>query len=209
MKRIGITQRVAYMAEIQERRDCLDQRWSSLMLSLGYLPVPLSNIAPEHVASYIKNLDLHALMLSGGNSLASLDPNAKDAALERDDFECALLDHAFANDIPVVGICRGMQLLNVYFDGSLAPVKNHVAIDHSIRILDNSFDLPESVNSYHNWGISREGLSKHLSAIAVDEDDYVEAFHHAKKRVLGLMWHPERETPFNQLDLKLLEGFLK
>ncbi len=90
MNRIGITQRVDVVQRYGERRDCLDQRWSDFVLQLGYIPMPLPNIASEKVAQLVEALELSAVILSGGNSIACLDTEAHDAAPERDAFENAL-----------------------------------------------------------------------------------------------------------------------
>ena len=58
MKRIGITQRVERIESYSETRDCLDQRWSDLVWQLGYIPIPLPNILPEHVSTEIIILDV-------------------------------------------------------------------------------------------------------------------------------------------------------
>ena len=208
MNRIGITQRVENIQSYSERRDCLDQRWSSFAFELGYLPVPLPNITADKVTRLLDALSLDAILLSGGNSITSLDPSASDIAPERDAFELALLSEALARNIPLIGICRGMQVINTNLGGKLTPVNGHVAAHHSITLLNKSYQLPELVNSYHNWGIRADNLAEELDIIAADSDGNIEAFEHKKKKLLGIMWHPEREKPFNRLDIQLIQRFL-
>lgn len=208
MKRIGITQRVERVQSYSERRDCLDQRWSAFVLELGYIPLPLPNVSPDQVAKLLDALSLDALLFSGGNTITRLDPSAHDAAPERDAFESALLGEALERNIPVVGVCRGMQIINLSMGGTLTPMSGHVAVRHTVSSMDVHNQLPETVNSYHNWGIPSEGLANDLRPMALDDEGYVEAFRHAEKPLLGMMWHPEREAPFNPLDIELIKRSL-
>ncbi|MCF6281526.1 MAG: gamma-glutamyl-gamma-aminobutyrate hydrolase family protein [Candidatus Polarisedimenticolaceae bacterium] len=208
MKRIGITQRVECVKSYSERRDCLDQRWTTFVTELGYIPLPLPNIIPDQVSKLLDALNLDALLFSGGNSIASLDPSASNAAPERDVFESALLGEALERNIPVVGICRGMQMINLFMGGKLTPISGHVAVRHSISSVDAHDHLPGMINSYHNWSISPEGLANGLKPIAVDCDGNIEAFKHVEKSLLGIMWHPEREAPFDPLDIELIKRSL-
>ena len=208
-ERLGITQRVDVVESYGERRDCLDQRWAEMAKSMGMTIAPLPNIAAERAAQLLDGLDLSALILSGGNSLVSADPDAPDCAPERDAFEAAAIEWALQQDVPVLGVCRGMQMLNVWFGGSLQKIDGHVGTYHAVSATSAS-PLPErrTVNSYHNWGISIDTLAENLDVLAQHEDGSVEAFRHRTHRAAGIMWHPERESPFNEEDLKLLRSFV-
>jgi gamma-glutamyl-gamma-aminobutyrate hydrolase PuuD len=209
LKLLGITQRVAAIKDYGERRDCLDQRWSDLALCLNYLPVALPNISPEKVESLVDSIGLDAIVFSGGNTIASLDLLAADTAPERDAFESELLKLALVKDIPVIGICRGMQMINLAFGGDLTQISGHVATPHLIYSKTLTYQFPKTVNSYHRWGISNDGLANDLVIMAIDAEGHIEAYEHQNARLLGLMWHPEREKPFNPLDIKLLTRFLE
>ncbi len=209
MRLLGITQRVDVVKSYGERRDCLDQRWSDLALHLNCLPVALPNIPPEKVEPLLDSTGLDAIIFSGGNTIASLDPLAADASAERDAFEFELLRLALIKNIPVIGVCRGMQMINLAFGGHLAQTFNHVATQHAIYSKTPTYQFPETVNSYHNWGISNDGLANELEMIAIDAEGYIEAYKHPDAKLLGLMWHPEREKPFNLLDIQLLTRFLE
>jgi N5-(cytidine 5'-diphosphoramidyl)-L-glutamine hydrolase len=208
VKRIGITQRVEQIPNYSERRDCLDQRWSVFVWELECIPIPLPNCSPSQVPHLLDELQLDAVILSGGNSIASLDNSATDAAPERDAFESILLNEALERNLPIIGVCRGMQMINVHMGGKLTQISGHVAVRHRISPIDQSYFLPESVNSYHNWGISADDLAEELQAIAFDSEGKVEALNHTKKKLFGIMWHPEREQPFNSLDIELIKRFL-
>lgn len=208
MRKIAITQRVENVPRYGERRDCLDQRWSLLICTMGHVPVPLPNIAPERVAELIDKLDLDGVIFSGGNSIASLNLHAPDDAPERDAFEAKLLQEALQRDIPILGVCRGMQAINKFLGGRLKSIEGHVGGTHEIIAVDDGLGLPNRVNSYHNWAIAREGLARGLQPLAFDEEGNVEAFRSTDKALAGIMWHPERENPVNPLDVQFIERAL-
>jgi len=208
MRRIGITQRVESVHAYSERRDCLDQRWSTLVLELDCLPMPLPNIPPDQVSGLLDELQLDGVFFSGGNSIASLDPNVDDAAPERDVFESVLFREILKRDIPGIGVCRGMQVINLFMGGTLAPVVGHVAVRHPVVSINSDYDFPDMVNSYHNWCIPPAGLANGLEPIAFDAAGNIEAFKHVEKSLLGLMWHPEREVLFESLDIELIKSTL-
>ncbi|MFA0113365.1 type 1 glutamine amidotransferase [Vibrio sp. 10N.261.46.E11] len=214
MKKVGITQRVEVVPHYLERRDCLDQRWSDFALALGFIPIPLPNLPTEAVNDMVEALALDAVILSGGNSLTLLG-EAQDVAPERDGFELALITSAIERGLPVLGICRGMQMLNSYFGGELKTIEGHVAKDHVIIVNTNgiftendsttSQDIKvRTVNSYHSWGITQQGLAEGLMPLAVDDQGYIEAFKHSQYSILAMMWHPERVSGFDLTDFEFI-----
>ncbi|ABV86731.1 peptidase C26 [Shewanella pealeana ATCC 700345] len=209
MKLVGVTQRVDNIEHYFERRDCLDQRWSDFFNRLGYLVIPLPNIAKERVSKLCDKLQLDAILLSGGNSIAELNPSAKDSAPERDEFEKEIVNYAIQNNIPLVGVCRGMQLLNIHLGGSLCALDGHIATRHAIESPENNQLFNRIVNSYHAWGIRPQDLALSLNPLAYDDKGNVEAFYSTSEKQLGLMWHPEREEQFNQFDIQIISEFLK
>ena len=208
MKRIGITQRVEIVKSYGERRDCLDQQWSNFIIQLGYIPVPLPNVTADIAGELVSTLQLDAIILSGGNSIASLNPESPDAAPERDDFEKAIISTALEINIPIIGVCRGMQVLNLAMGGSLASIHGHVGQRHPIISKIKGFNLPKTVNSFHNYCVPNKGLAESLQPLAYDEDGNIEAFYDISRNILGIMWHPEREDIFINLDIQLFKRFL-
>ena len=204
MTRIGLTQRVEVIESYGERRDCLDQAWTSLLSASD--PVPLPNCV-EEVEAYLDRLDLDGLILTSGNDLASLD-DPDDPAPERDRFETAALEYATGEQIPVLGVCRGLEFLTVHFGGTLSPVSGHVASDHQVRFESDvtAIDLPEAVtvNSYHGYGIEPADVPAELDVLGTAEDGTVECVRHREYPIWGIMWHPERESPSADLDRQLL-----
>ncbi len=207
MKRIGLTQRVDIIPHYGERRDALDQQWYALMLRLGLIPIPLPNINSSNALDLLESFSLDGIILTGGNSLSYLDETALDCAPERDVFEAIIISYAIQQGLPLLGICRGMQMLNHSFGGSLQKVSGHIAQNHPIFSVDNNYIFPSQVNSFHGWAIPEKGLAADLSVLAKDEAGNIEAFKHKLHSILGIMWHPERVNDFNHLDLKLLKEF--
>ncbi|MQC92650.1 gamma-glutamyl-gamma-aminobutyrate hydrolase family protein [Vibrio parahaemolyticus] len=208
MKRIGLTQRVDVISNYGERRDAIDQKWCSLLLEMNMLPIPLPNISPSIAFNLFEQLSLDGVILTGGNSLSHLDVLASDLAPERDAFELALIEYALNNKIPIFGVCRGMQIINYYFKGGFEPIDGHIATNHALVNLDTRFNLPENVNSFHKWGISKELLGENLIPIAKNIDDSIKAIIHKVEKIAGIMWHPERVKYFKPSDIKLRERIL-
>jgi len=199
--KIAITQRVVDVAELHERRDSLDQRWARFIARLGGVPLPLSNLVTD-VAGYLAALDPACVILSGGNDIFSL-AGAHDVAPERDRFEIQLIDVCIASHIPLIGVCRGMQLLNLYLGGGLRRVEGHVSTRHKIFVEGPA----RTVNSFHNWGMEVGDLAPELISTAVAEDGIIEAFTHRSILCSGLMWHPEREAELCLRDAELFQEF--
>jgi gamma-glutamyl-gamma-aminobutyrate hydrolase PuuD len=207
MKRIGLTQRVDVALGYGERRDALDQNWAGLLLALGYCPVPLANKVQD-IEGYLAALSLDGVVLTGGNDLGEVE-GGSDVAPERDRFEHRLLDLFAAERLPVLGVCRGLQLMNVHYGGALKQVDGHIAQRH-LTALDPAFflDCPDSisVNSFHKFAIEHLGQSGRLKAIAWAEDGTIEAAAHEALPQFGVMWHPEREGAPAKHDLLLIHA---
>ena len=197
MKTILVTQRVDLVADYDERRDALDQDWVALVQEAGLVP----ELVPNNRAWVERRLAAGPpppLLLTGGDSLAvcgGLVP-------ERDQVEGMLLEAALAGGVPVLGVCRGMQVIQDHFGGKLERVPGHVADEQEIEIEGRT----AVVNSYHEWG-SREAPAG-LKVWARAADGVVKAVRHSSLPVWGIMWHPERIHPFRREDLDLLRRVL-
>ncbi len=200
MKRIGITLRVEVITSYNERRDCIDQNWVKLMLELGLLPILLPNIAdPKLFNEYIQLMSLDGVVLTGGNDLEWTQ--SEKAASERDQFEAALIKHCIEHEKPVLGVCRGMQMLNVYLGGTLKRTDQHVRANHLVRFEGGR---KFNVNSYHDWGIPPEMLANCLMPIGYSSDDMVELFKHQNLPITGMMWHPERSNQDHAIGVDII-----
>ncbi len=206
MVRVGLTQRVETIVERQERRDCLDQAWVTLLLECGLFPVPVPNCVQD-IPQAVGELGLDGVILTGGNDICGL-PGATSCAPERDRLETELLKHCSKSELPVLGVCRGMQMLVVYHGGELVPVSGHIGSRHELKVIKQS-RLPlltgELVNSYHGFGVLPENTGEGLEVLATSADGLVEAVAHNKHKQFGIMWHPER-APQNEMNVELIKS---
>jgi len=194
--RVAVSQRRDAVAGRDEVRDALDVRLNALLWELGFLPVPMAS-AIDDLGVYLEALMPDAVVLSGGNDIGQ--------APKRDRLERALLFHAAACRLPVVGVCRGMQMINHHQGGDLRPVVGHVAVRHRISGPLMGTDGRE-VNSYHDQGLFDADLGDDLEAVAWSDDGVVEALRHRESPWLGIMWHPERETLVAEADRLLIKS---
>jgi putative glutamine amidotransferase len=137
--------------------------------------------------------EIAGLVLTGGNDLAVLGGDAP----ERDAVERALMDLAERRELPVLGVCRGMQMIQHRFAIKLCRVEGHVSKDQIVR----TGGRPRMVNSYHRFAAfdSRPPLDVWATA----NDGAVEAIRHSALPITGIMWHPERIPPFSRTDVAL------
>jgi N5-(cytidine 5'-diphosphoramidyl)-L-glutamine hydrolase len=202
--RIAITQRVERVPGYDEQRDCLDQRWSAFMEELGIDLVPVPN-GLSSAGAWFERQNVAGLILSGGNDLAHL-PAAVNSSPERDATEAALLARARDMNLPVLAVCRGMQMLNHFLGGSLTPLSGHVSCTHTISVIEHAPLLADyrEVNSFHGWGIQPKDLAENLLAQAWADDGSIEAFVHRQLPWTAIMWHPERPSANAILDATLI-----
>lgn len=194
MKAVAITQRVSIVPAHGERRDCLDQAWTKFLWACGLLPVLLPNVV-DAALRLCGGAGITGLVLTGGNDLTVLGGDAP----ERDAVENALLDLAETRGLPVLGVCRGMQVIQQRCAIPLRRVEGHVTGHQVIRV-DGK---PTGVNSYHRFA-AFESRSP-LGVWAVADDGVVKAVQHADRSTTGIMWHPERMDPFAPADIALFQ----
>ena len=165
---------------------------------IGIKLCPVSNFQITN----LNNADL--LILTGGGSINKEQP-------QRDELEKVLFEEALEKNIPVLGICRGMQYINLLSGGKLTEnaelkIKRPNRIDHEIKTNNEII----KVNNYHNDVIYISDLSDNLNILAVDEEnDTVEAFY--SKNILGIQWHPERnfeDKKSEEFSTNLIKNFI-
>jgi len=190
--KIGLTQRVTWDENNKERRDCLDQQWSTLLAAYSFRAVPLSN-QPGYFPAMAAELGLQGIILTGGNDLAAVK-GGRDSAPERDQFEAEVIEHAAKHKLPLLGVCRGMQMLLAHSGIIPVPVKEHVRHDHAVEFLEplDGYPFRSTVNSFHHYGFLKHQLAWPWRVLALATDGTVEAVRHESLPFYGIMWHPER-----------------
>ena len=192
MLKIGITSRVVEAETYAEKRDAISQDWTTFIQKINGIPIYIPNSLLD-IESFANELKIDALVLSGGDNVG-FPP-------EREKTEHALINFAMKNEIPLLGVCRGMQKINQFFGGSQDKLETdeHVNNEHQIKIHDkkllNIFGSEIiNVNSFHHNIIKEKTLGQDLIPFALSNiDDTIEGFYHQKFPFFGVMWHPERE----------------
>lgn len=149
----------------------------------------------------MNNIKLNLIISLGGNSLMSLKPS--DANSMRNRLDNYYLKLAIKKKIPFLGFCYGAQFIANFFKSKIKKKINHSNKIHKITLISNKKFF---VNSYHDYSITRLGNS--LNLLAKSNDGSIEAFKHINKRILGIMWHPERYKRIKKFDLKFIKKFL-
>lgn len=204
------------------------QGFIDVLQALGHTPLILPIGLEEQAASYLSLVD--KIILTGGSDVAPQfygeepHPKLETTNPERDRFELAAIKAALAQNKAIFGVCRGLQVLNVAFGGSLyqdlsdypkkalkhrqSPTPQEFAT-HSIAVNQESLldFLPEKyfVNSFHHQGI--KVLAPELTAIAHANDGVIEALENKEKRILAVQWHPECTWEKEAHDRQLFQFF--
>ena len=170
---------------------------------------------PQRITSPEELDNYDVLVLSGGGDMGiksgAYGDQIDDLPIggvndDRDDLERELLDRAFERKMPVLGICRGMQVMNVFLGGTLWPDIGQGGFDGGIHRDGEGGeppigDIPHwtemegkefEVTSHHHQGVRQ--LGKDLQVISKSSDGMIEAVKHETLPWFAVQWHPER-TP--------------
>ncbi len=203
MKVVAVSQRVDEFPDRDETRDALDQRLIAFLHKAGFIPVPVPNglckcfangrSDHESLNGWLKAVNPQGFVLSGGNNVGQ--------CIERDLTEGWLLDYAKLHRLPLLGICRGMQMIAQWSGVSLQPVLGHLRTRHHLL-----GEISGEANSFHNFSLTI--CPDGFEVIAQSEDGEIEAIRHRSLPWEGWMWHPEREVDYAPRDLQRIKGLI-
>jgi len=200
---IGMTPRLTDSTKYEQT--FVHQRYLRPLNERGAIPIllPLEN---EDIEDILNVCD--AFLVTGGNDINPVFYNeTNENSLSRnidarlDAIDRVVVEHAFRRQVPLFGICRGHQSINVFLGGSLHQDLAELAINHgniernqSVKIIGGSLFssiLPPvfDVNSYHHQAVKR--LAPGMIASIVSEDGVIEAIEHEILPIFSVQWHPE------------------
>lgn len=186
MKTIAVTQRTYTDPNHNEIRDCIDQRWYHFLKECGYRILLIPNNF-KLFEELINIMPIDGILLTGGNSTEI-----------RSIIENYLINKAMNENIPLIGVCHGMQVIQSYFNTPIHSVPGHV--NTSFNISFNNIII--EINSYHDFGTTTP--TPHFKTLAKTDDGVIKSIRHEAHPILGIMWHPERYTPIRQFDRNLI-----
>ena len=198
-------------------------KFAESIRQVGGLPLVIPVGDESIVRDYVEMID--KLILTGGQNVHPQFYGEKktiesdDYNLVRDEFELALLKEALRQNKPIMAICRGVQLVNVAFGGTLhQEIEGHwqglpFGTSHSIETVEGSvvaqlFGKESQVNSVHRQSI--KDLAPNFRVTAIDpRDQTIEAIESIDEhRIIGLQWHPEFLVNEEDGNLELFEYLL-
>ncbi len=181
------------------------------------LPILIPDLSEDQMKYFLPQMD--AFIFQGGSDIAPasyqevpIENERWPGDIYRDQYELKIMDYAYQNKKPILGICRGFQLLNVYFKGTLyqdiplelkSETRHRDAVlydkvSHQVSIIDGHLKLiypgknTINVNSVHHQGVKKLGEGLKIESKSIG-DGVVEGISYDKEGrfILGVQWHPE------------------
>ena len=230
--RVG-TMKIAISVSGKEKAKGAESPYFQAMLKAGARPEEIQMVTGAD-AGKVSSRDFDGILFTGG---ADVDPVFYDEQIKyenvhvdrsRDEFERELLDEGRKLGLPILGICRGIQMINVKFGGTLyQDLKSDTALErdhkqagsrsattHSVTVTEPDSLLHSliqgncMVNSLHHQAIKR--LGRGLKATAHSDDELYEAIELADHYpfFLAVQWHPEELVSEHPEQLKIFEEFI-
>jgi putative glutamine amidotransferase len=209
------------------------ENWIKRSDSLA-VPVDFKGLTVDSAEMLLETCD--GLLLTGGEDVNPArygktgDSSRCEINSSRDTLEIALIHKAMKMRIPILGVCRGQQILNIAMGGSLIVdiptdkpsnvvhrCEDYTNCDHVIRIdtTSNLYRITKAaggiVNTNHHQAVDR--MSSAFRPVAWTEDGIIEAIEYGNPKgnsyLQAMQWHPERMDPMNPLSTELMKSFIE
>ena len=195
--KIGVTTTIREIYKNQFEYS-LDQRLIKF-LNKSFLKPDIRIIFDDKIN--LKKFDL--LIISGGNDLNRLEKSKRNFL--RESLDKYIIAKSIKLNIPLLGICYGAQLISSYYGNKIIKQKGHNNKKNQIKFGKSDFFNVKTmtIKSFYNFAIK---IDKNiLEVLATSENNCIEAFKIKKEKIYGIMWHPERDRSFKQLNKKFIK----
>ena len=205
---IGIT------TDLEDKSNLIESAYSKAVEFYGGAPVLIPTVADASGSDFLLSIvsAIDGLLIPGSRDMdpklygESPHPAIKPMSPERTETEFSVLRLALERDMPVLGICGGMQFINVFYGGSIyqdikAFLPDALCYErgevHGVTVLPDTVfggfaeEREYDIKSYHHQAINKVGEGLRVSALA--PDGVIEGFESKDGRVMGFQWHPELE----------------
>tara|TARA_B100001057_G_scaffold501091_1_gene620440 strand:- start:17227 stop:17832 length:606 start_codon:yes stop_codon:yes gene_type:complete len=167
---------------------------------INFLKKIFKNSSIKIYNSHTKD-DYQLVVLAGGNN--SIFKNNADRL--RNKINNYIYRFSLKKNKPILGICHGAHYLAQKNDFKIAKKSGHVG-NHKVVFKIDEISFKKIVNSYH-MEIIKFKNNENINVFGLAEDKSIEAFHIKKKKILGIVWHPERYNKIKYFDLNLIRKF--
>jgi len=211
--RIGITTQEIYHPNYAEPGYFLSRSWHDFFTRIDMDLVPLHSL--RQLNEEITENRLDGAILSGGGDISEFFPlnsqgshRKNNQIPERELIEASLIEICLLNKLPLIGVCRGMQAIGLYFGLKLFGVPGHVKTQHRVDFYCpiTNLSYQRNLNSFHNFGFHERHLTEAFQC-HISIDGIVEFMTGYQNTFLGIMWHPERYKIFEEHDVTLFRTF--
>ena len=196
MKVAGITMRSSAQIASVFDSDSIEACWYEFLRACGFATLLLPN-DPRAARSLLQKVQPNAIILSGGGDPACISGTVT----VRDVVEIEAIQWSTQAKVPLIGVCRGMEVLLGLEGASWCKASRHAGTTHYIYGL-----IQRQVNSYHHFTTS--GPVGAFKVLATDDHGNIECVADADRGRFGIMWHPERNKPFIDHDIALFREWL-